>query len=577
MSMKPSSVSKFPFCPQSDFNAVLVLTGFAIVTSMLLVSNPGYFSHDELQKLDAVHDLGLWNYIRAYVNFPDYSDFSVPVRPFSYLVQGLVAASGKNMPFMMHLADVLMHAAVGALIFMGVFRVTGRRRLAWLASLIFLVSPNATFAVGWSAALMDRLFTLFGLVSCLAAHHYVSRNGGAGSLCLLMAGAILSVCSKETGIVLPALLLGYLFVSTGYLKNRKFWIALGVWSVPSLAMLAYRSAPLLHSLAGKDAAYSVDFSAIPVNLLVYVAYPFLPDLYESYTWSYLVSQSQLSAAFAAHILLTIILWRKFSLRAALAYDAAYLLFLLPVITLSFTASHYLYASGIPLSLAMAGILAADDNSKLTGFIPRAFVLVLLGVATVHGFRVQNYIYDIGTCSKTAMSSATSVYLSLGAPEEMTIVADIHSSAQVPMRIFHDRDRLGEYRPVRIRTLNWDDPDAGLYKTRFNVDCVVYKEGVEEFKVKNWAPRTTAAGRVVNAQPDGSMGIWIRVAGEKALGEVEVLFDGIPARITSQQPGLITAAIDPDQLSEAGVKEVALRSLATGDVIEIGEFEVEPAN
>lgn len=578
MSMKPGSVSKFPFCPESNFNAALVLAGFALVTSMLLVSNPGYFSHDELQKLDAVRDLGLWNYIRAYVNFPDYSDFSVPVRPFSYFVQGLVAASGKNMPFMMHLADVLMHAAVGILLFIGVFRVTGKRKLAWLAALIFLVSPNAAFAVGWSAALMDRLFILFGLVSCLAAYQYVSRNGAVGSLSLLMAGAILSVCSKETGIVLPTLILGYLFVSPGYLKNRKFWIALAVWSLPSLAMLAYRSAPLLHSIAGKDAAYSVDFSAIPVNVLVYVAYPFLPDLYESYTWTYLVSQTALIAAFAAHIVLTVMLWRKFSLRVALAYDAAYLLFLLPVITLTFTASHYLYASGIPLSLAMGALLAADYNSKATGFIARAFVLILLAVATVHNFRVQNYIYDIGTCSKTAMSSATSVYLSLGAPEEMTIVADIHSSAQVPMRIFHDRDRLGEYRPIRIKTLNWNDPDAGPYKTRFDVDCVVYTEGIEEFKVKSWAPQTTYAGKVVNEQPDGSMGIWIKVTGEKALGEVEVLFDGTPAKVTSRQPGLITAAISPQQISEPGVKIVALRSMATGDVTKVGEFEVvEAAN
>lgn len=575
--MKQNGVSKFPFCPASNTSAVLALAGFALVTSMLLVANPGYFSHDELQKLDAVHDLGLWNYIRAYVNFPDYNDFSIPVRPFSYLVQGLVAASGHNQPFMLHLADVLMHAGVGILVFIGVSRVTGKRNLAWLTALIFLVSPNASFAVGWSAALMDRLFTFFGLVSCLAAYQYVSRGGAVGSLVLLLVGAILSVCSKESGIVFPALILGYLLVSPGYLKNKKFWVALGVWSIPSIAMLVYRSAPLLHSMAGEDAAYSVDFSIIPVNLLVYVAYPFLADLTESYTWTYLVSQAELVAAFAAHIILTIMLWRKFSLKVALAYDVVYLLFLLPVISLTFTASHYLYASSIPLSLAMAALLATGGNGKLQGIVPRGFVVLLLAVATVHNFRVQNYLYDIGTCSKTTIASATSVYLSLGAPEEMTIVADIHSAAQVPMRIFHDRDRLGEYRPVRITTLNWNDPDAGLYKTRFNVACEVYREGVEEFRVGNWAPQTTSAGQVVNAQPDGSMGVWIRVSGEKSLGEVEVLFDGVRARVTNQQPGLITAAIDPQLLAEPGVKELALRSLDTGNVTRIGDFVVEPAN
>lgn len=576
-SMKKRVISNFPFCPESNINAVLALTGFALLTSVLLLSNPGYFSHDELQKLDAVNDLGLWNYIRAYVNFPDYNDFAIPVRPFSYFVQGLVAASGKNQPFMLHLADVLMHAGVGVLIFIGICRVTGKRNLAWFAALIFLISPNATFAVGWSAALMDRLFTFFGLISCLAAHNYVSRKGATGSLGLLMIGAILSVCSKETGVIFPALILGYLLVSLGNLKNKKFWIALGVWSLPSIAMLAYRSAPLLNSIAGKESAYSVDFSSIPGNLLVYVAYPFLPDLNESYTWTYLVSQTELFMAFAAHIVLTIMLWRKFSLKVALAYDAAYLLFLLPVITLSFTASHYLYASGIPLSLAIAALLVVEGNGKVNGLIPKGFVLALFSVALIHNFKVQNYIYDIGTCSAKTIFSATSVYLSMGAPEEMTIVAEKHSSAQVPMRIFHDRDRLGEYKPVRIKTLNWDDPDASLHFIRFNTACVVFNVNLEEFSVKRWEPQRSRAGMVANEQPDGSMGIWIKVVGDLTLGEVEVLFDNTPAKITSHQPGLITAAIPAQQISEAGIREVAIRILSTGEVVKVGDFTVETEN
>ena len=109
---------------------MLVLTGFALLTFMLLLSNPDYFSHDELQKLNVVNDLGLWKYIQAYVNFPDFDDFAIPVRPFSYFVQSLVAASADNQPFVLHLAEVLMHASVGVLVFIGIFRVTDNRNLA---------------------------------------------------------------------------------------------------------------------------------------------------------------------------------------------------------------------------------------------------------------------------------------------------------------------------------------------------------------------------------------------------------------------------------------------------------------
>jgi hypothetical protein len=573
--MKKSGIKNFPFCPESNTNAVLVLIAFAMVTSMLLLSNPGYFSHDELQKLDAVDDLGLWKYIQAYVNFPDFDDFAIPVRPFSYLVQGLVAASANNQPFMMHLADVFMHAVVGVLVFMSLLRVTDNRKLAWVAALVFLVCPHTTFAVGWSAALMDRLYTLFGVISCLAAYNYVSRKGGAGTLWLLLVSAALSVSSKETGIVFPAIILGYLFVSVSYLKDRKFWVALGVWGLPSLAMLAYRAKPLLNSIGGMESDYSVDFMGIPANIFVYVAYPFVPSLQESYAWHYLASQSDMVWGFLAHIVLTLLLWRKFSLKVALAYDATYLLFLLPVVTLSATAPHYLYASGIPFSVAIAALLVLKGRKQSR--IASAYVVVLLVVAIVHTFKVQDYIYDNGTCSVTTMASATSVYLSLNAPNEMTIVAERGSSAQIPMRIFHDRDRLGEFRPIKINTLNWDHPDAGLHFIKFNTACVVYTTGIGKFSVRNWEPRTTKAGVVVNEQPDGGMGMWIKVVGDHALGEVEVLFNNIPAMVTSRQPGLITAAISAEQISEPGSIEVAIHSQSTGEIIKVGDFIVEPAD
>jgi len=573
--MKKNGISNFLYCPESNISALLVLIGFALLTSMLLLSNPGYFSHDELQKIDAVNDLGLWNYIRAYVNFPDYADFAIPVRPFSYFVQGLVAASSDNQPFVLHLADVLMHAVVGVLVFFGLLRVTDNRNLAWVAALVFLISPHTAFAVGWSAALMDRLYTLFGLVSCLAAYNYVSKKGSAGTLWLLLVSAALSVSSKETGIVFPAMILGYLFVSMSYLKDKKFWVALGVWSLPSIALLAYRVKPLLNSVGGGESAYTVDFMGIPTNIFIYVAYPFVPGLHESYAWHYLASQSDMVWAFIAHLVMTLLLWRKFSLKVALAYDAAYLLFLLPVIMLSATAPHYLYASGIPFSLAIASLLVTDG--KMNSRIAKVFVLVLLCVATVHTFRVQSYIYDNGLCSVTTMASAASVYLSLNAPSEMTIVAEYGSSAQIPMRIFHDRDRLGEFRPVSIKTLNWNDAEADQHFIKFNSACVVYQIGTQKFSVINWQPQTTMAGVVANEQPDGSMGIWIKVVGDFSLGDVEVLFDNIPAKTTSHQLGLITAGITAEQLSEPGVREVTVRSISTGDVFKIGDFTVEPVN
>lgn len=571
--MTSSASPGFQLCPGSNINALLVLLGFTLLTSILLLANPGYFSHDELQKLDLVNDMGLSNYLQAYVSFPSSDSFSIPIRPFSYLVQGLVAVPANNHPLVLHLADVLMHAAVGVVLFFGACRVTHNRNLAWMIALIFLAGPNTTFAVGWSAALMDRLYTLFGLVSCLAAYNYVSREGKAGSLFVLLASAILSVTSKETGIVFPAMILGYLFVSIVYLKEKKFWVALGVWSLPSVAMLAFRAKSLLNSVAGIDSAYTVDFLRIPTNIFIYFAYPFIPNLRESHSWPYLVSQPVMVMAFGVHVALTLLLWRNFSIKVAFGYVAAYLLFLLPVISLSSTASHYLYASAVPFSVAIAALLVLDG--KVNNRISRYFTLGLLAVAIVHTFTVQRYIYDTGVCSQTLIETTKSAYLSLGAPKELTIVAEKDASTHVLLRIFHDRNRLGDFSPVKINTLGWNDRHENPDELLFNKNCVVYKSSIERFSVTNWAPQTTVAGKIPNEQPDGNMGVWVKVVGDYAVGEVEVLFDNIPAEVTTKQPGLITAAITPRQLSEPGVKEVAIRRISTGEVFKVGDFIVVP--
>src|SRR5438445_13753626 len=64
----------------------------------------------------------------------------------------------------------------------------------------------------------------------------------------------------------------------------------------------------------------------------------------------------------------------------------------------------------------------------------------------------------------------------------------------------------------------------------------------ELKVNNWGPQSAKTGTNPNKQPDGSMGIWIEASGTQGLGEAQVLFAGQPAKSTSIQEKVITAAI-----------------------------------
>lgn len=95
----------------------------------------------------------------------------------------------------------------------------------------------------------------------------------------------------------------------------------------------------------------------------------------------------------------------------------------------------------------------------------------------------------------------------------------------------------------------------------------------ELKVVNWGPQSTKVGTNPNKQSDGSLGVWIEVAGTQELGEAQVLFSGKPAKSTSVQEKLITAAIDIEQLAVAGDKEVAVKQIGTGRLFPVGIFKV----
>lgn len=93
------------------------------------------------------------------------------------------------------------------------------------------------------------------------------------------------------------------------------------------------------------------------------------------------------------------------------------------------------------------------------------------------------------------------------------------------------------------------------------------------KVINWGPQNAENKTNPNMQPDGSMGVWIEVSGTQTIGEAQVLFDGKPAKSTSIQEKLITAAISPAQLVEPGEREVAIKQMATNKITPVGVFTV----
>jgi tetratricopeptide (TPR) repeat protein len=102
--------------------------------------------------------------------------------------------------------NVLLHALVATLLFGWLLRLTGRTRAAFAAAALFAVHPLASEAINLVSARSELLLAL-GLLLGLRAHLGWLRGGrGATAVVGMLAGGLIACGSKETGVVLPALL-----------------------------------------------------------------------------------------------------------------------------------------------------------------------------------------------------------------------------------------------------------------------------------------------------------------------------------------------------------------------------------
>jgi len=93
------------------------------------------------------------------------------------------------------------------------------------------------------------------------------------------------------------------------------------------------------------------------------------------------------------------------------------------------------------------------------------------------------------------------------------------------------------------------------------------------KIVAWGPKSAVVGQIPNVQPDGNLGVWVKVTELDVSENWRVVFGGIPALSTNLQPGLITAAVNPSMLSEVGEKSVEIENTDTNTIINVGAFVV----
>src|SRR5437899_4824608 len=104
--------------------ASLALVALALLTHIVILVAPGFFSGDEWQKFDAVQSHGFWHFAHGYGALSVGQEFGHPVRPIGFLQQGVAALWMQSAPWVSHLIGVVNHALV-AITFVWVLRRAG--------------------------------------------------------------------------------------------------------------------------------------------------------------------------------------------------------------------------------------------------------------------------------------------------------------------------------------------------------------------------------------------------------------------------------------------------------------------
>ncbi|MGY0559070.1 hypothetical protein [Lysobacter sp. A421] len=356
---------------------MLLVAALTVLVQWPLVSNPGYFSHDELQWAAAAN-------VAPGATLPWVGWFDLVVfqyRPLTFNLWLWLSHHLFDQPQAFH-AVIAAAGALNAALLTGLLvRLEVLPRRAALAALMFALGPYAMYVHGWVGTIGDLLWVGCGLLVAWVA---TSRWPGwriAIATAVLTAVALLA---KEAALSITALL------AVAWLLDR----TRGGWRwafagsvVPALAYLLLRFS-MLAGVDGPD-AYAWSLANIPQRWLEY--YAFLPQI------SVFEAQTTLSRGFgntrfivSCVLMLALLaaLWRV-GWRWAVALLAGGAAALGPVLVLAGASNQYGYGFA-----AFAAGLVACVWPRLARW-GRGLVVVLAVLSLWHGINVMRQVRHVG--------------------------------------------------------------------------------------------------------------------------------------------------------------------------------------
>lgn len=456
-----------------------------VVAHIPAISNPGFYNHDEWQKYDHIKEFGFRNFAAAYGKINPGPEFGYPMRPVSFLEQGFASINMMDLPWVSHLIDLSIHLSSGLLFCFLLMQITKNWRFSVVAMFAFLVSPLSIFSTAWLGASVDRVYSFWGLLAAIGTYYFCYGKYKAIYLVGICCALAMALLSKETALMLPAVLLVlacYLsYQQQGqFLKNKSLYLLAVFLGLPALAYLGYRIPALMVTLHGGGVStYTPSVSNLPANALYYFGYPFMNKAADMVS---IAAQGSKNAwlGLLVHTILVGCLIYCYGLLRGLLYLGFYFVFLVPVLMLPQPGAHYLYASSIPFSLLLAGLFnkTFSMNSR-AGIVGKSLLSIVLLFVFVRFYQIEQFFYVEGVCQRNTIVSLNARIETKRAQgkeiKEILILAEPGAKGYVAQKAFFARDLIGEYKGIKFIYSQEEVtvPPESLLNTKMSKSCLVY--------------------------------------------------------------------------------------------------------
>lgn len=199
---------RFQKLTASSFFLPLIIFTLSFISFFNILTNQLFYDDEELIYknfyVQNISNIGKYFSENMIAGAGKTSNMYRPLLLTSFAIDYLI---WKTNPLGYHLTSILLHGINGVLLYALLYRLFGKKFIAFLASILFIIHPVQTETIAYASGRTDPLYVFFLLLSLLCFLQFIYKTKYKiiyYSLSLLF--FILSLLSKETAIIIPLLI-----------------------------------------------------------------------------------------------------------------------------------------------------------------------------------------------------------------------------------------------------------------------------------------------------------------------------------------------------------------------------------